>query len=507
MHGEGRKVLSHAAMYLIARGVPGIVAFLAIPLFSRLLSPEEYGHYTLVLAAVTLINALFFQWLRLAVVRYVYDEGDAERKIKSTMLSVSLLLVLGMGALTAVLAVMPFAHGWRGMLGVAWFVLAVQAVYDLACEYSRARLQPWRYMVLQLLRAFSFIGLGALLVTTGLSWWGPLLGVGVGMLLAVAWTYRKDWSDARLRIDGETLRKISQYGIPLSVTVALAVVIISSDRFLIDWYLGKAATGLYAVAVDFTVQTLMLLMMIIQMAVFPLAVRAWETEGRQAAQRQMHSNAALLLAVGLPCVVGMTVLAPGIVNCFFGEEFRQSATSIIPMIAIGTFLAGMKAYHFDAAFQFVHRTIHQVWIVLFVAIVNIILNVIAIPRWGINGAAAASMLAYFISIVLTVWYGRKYLVLPLPIKAFVQVSIACGLMAAALLPFRDRIGAPELALQVIAGAGLYAIALVAGNFIGLRETILRRLFNRSTTADDEKGIAEALDLPAGVSTGQLVETQ
>ncbi|MDB5332470.1 MAG: polysaccharide biosynthesis protein, partial [Phycisphaerales bacterium] len=68
MHREGKHVLSHAAIYLIARGVPGVVAFLTIPLFTRLLDPVDYGRYTLVVATVALLNALLFQWLRLSLV-------------------------------------------------------------------------------------------------------------------------------------------------------------------------------------------------------------------------------------------------------------------------------------------------------------------------------------------------------------------------------------------------------------------------------------------------------
>src|SRR5687768_1010555 len=66
-----KHVLSHAAIYLVARGVPGVVAFLAIPLFTRLLDPAAYGRYALVIATVATLNALLFQWLRLSLSRYL----------------------------------------------------------------------------------------------------------------------------------------------------------------------------------------------------------------------------------------------------------------------------------------------------------------------------------------------------------------------------------------------------------------------------------------------------
>jgi O-antigen/teichoic acid export membrane protein len=210
------------------------------------------------------------------------------------------------------------------------------------------------------------------------------------------------------------------------------------------------------------------------MAAFPIAVRAWENRGRAAAQDAMRANAALLMAVGVPCVVGMTVLAPGIAHCFLGASFRAAATDIIPLVALGAFLAALKAYHFDAAFQFAHRTIFQVWIVLFAAVVNVALNLIAIPRWGINGAAGASVVAYLVSIVLTAWLGRRHFALPFPLGAASQVILGAGLMGLVLYPFRGAVGPAAVAAQVVGGVVVYGLTLVACDFLGLRGSLARK---------------------------------
>src|SRR2546421_17187 len=391
MHREGRNVLGHAAVYLLARGLPGIVAFLAIPLFSRLLEPADYGRYALVMASVGVLNALLFQWLRLSLVRYLAAYRDDPAKLKSTLLTATLGLILALGMVAGIACLLPIAREWRGVIAACWVLLAIQAMFELCCEYARSMIRPWQYMVLQVVRSSCAVGLGAGLMLLHWGWWGPLAGLAVGMTISTVFAYGRDWRDVRLALDSATLRKICSYGIPLSLTVALTVVISSSDRFLIAGFMGEDAAGLYSVAVDFTSQTLTLLMIVINMAMFPIAVRAFEHHGREAAQEQMGSNAALLMAVGLPCVIGMSVLAPGISHLFLGKSFRAAATQIIPLVALGTFVANLKAYHFDAAFQFAHRTIYQVWIVLFAAVVNVLLNLVAIPRWGINGAAGASV--------------------------------------------------------------------------------------------------------------------
>jgi O-antigen/teichoic acid export membrane protein len=475
MQRDGKHLLSHTAVYLLARGLPGILAFLMIPIFSRLLHPRDYGRYALIISAVALINAMLFQWMRLALVRYLPAYTNDRQRLQSTLLGASAVLValLGVGIVAA--DFIPAAAGWRGVLIACWILLAVQALYDLCCEYTRALMQPWRYMWLQIFRCAVGITLGVVLVLMGWGWWGPLLGLAAGMMVGVLYAYPTDWRDARPRIDRHVLAKLSWYGVPISITVAITVVISSADRFMLAGMLGEAAAGLYSVGVDFTAQTLTLLMLAVNMAAYPSAVHAWEQHGREAAQDQMRINGALLLAIGMPCVIGLVVLAPGIAHSFLGSEFRATAVQVIPLIAIGSFVAGLKAFHFDAAFQFVNKTMFQVGIIALAAGLNIVLNLAAIPRWGIAGAAGASVAAYVAAMAMTIWFGRRHVPLPIPLGLALRVVLASLLMGVALYPFRDHIHPLALTAQVICGIAIYGMTLLATNFLDLREALYGRL--------------------------------
>ena len=468
-------ILKQTGVYLIARGLPGIAAFVAIPVFTRLLDPAEYGRYALVSATVGLLNALLFQWLRLALVRYLPAFKDDPSLLKSTLLAAELRLIAVVAAVGGLACLVPAAAPWRAVVAACVVVLAAQAIFELFLEHARAQIEPWRYMSLLLARSALATALGAVLIVLGLGWWGPVAGLALGMAVPAVWAYFRDWRGVPLRVDPVTFRKLCAYGIPLSITVALTVVISSSDRFVIAWALGDDAAGLYSVAVDFTTQTLTLLMMVVYLAMFPLAVRAYENEGRAAAQEQMRHNATLLLLVGVPAVVGLVVLAPGVSHAFFGERFRAAASAVIPLVALGSFLAGLKAYHFDSAFQFVHKTAHQVWIVLVAAVVNVTLNLLVVRRLGINGSAAASVFAYAVSIALTVVVGRRHFTLPFPLVPLAQVTASAALMAAALWPFRHSLGVAPLAAQVCSGAVVYGGALVVMNFQGVRTAIMARV--------------------------------
>lgn len=479
MHSGSKNVVRHAGAYLLARGVPGIVSFLAIPLFTRLLDPDGYGNYTLVTVTVGLINALAFQWLRLSFVRYLPASKGNPQKLKSTLLTCQFLLLALGGLLVLATFLIPAAHGWRPLALVCWLVTAVQPIFELFCEQARATIQPRYYMGLQLTKAALSTGLGVVFIEIGFGWWGPLLGMAVGAGIPAIYAFGHDWRDTRLEIDPEIFIRVCRYGIPLSLTVALAIVISSSDRYIIAYFLGKPSAGIYAAAVDFTGQTLTLLMMAISLAILPLAMKAYEESGPEAAREQMRHNATLLLAVGVPAVVGLMMLAGNICHCFLGKEFRHEAAQIMPIIALGTFLAGYKAYHLDSAFQFVHRTIYQVWIVLIAAAVNVALNLILVRPYGILGAAGASVVAYVISMVLTASYGRKHFALPFPTRDFLRVLAASGGMAAVLYLLRDYRGSIALSGQVIAGGMTYGLILAGLNFLDLRSFVIHRFTGKA----------------------------
>jgi O-antigen/teichoic acid export membrane protein len=481
MQKSANNVIRHAGAYLLARGVPGIISFLAIPLFTRLLDPDGYGKYALASATAAMISALAFQWLRLAFVRYLPGaKDDGAERLKSTLLTCQLILVIVGGAIALGVWFIPAARPWRTVAFICWLIVAVQPMFELFCEQARALIQPRYYMGLQLSRSALVVGLGVLFIKIGLGWWGPLLGLALGSFLPALYAYGHDWRKTRLAIDWQVLKAVCQYGIPLSLTVALAIVIGSSDRYIIAYYLGDGPAGIYSAAVDFTSQTLSLLMMAVSLAILPLAIRAWEHQGPEAAREQMRHNATLLFAIGIPAVAGLVMLAPSICFTFLGKQFWQQSATVMPLIAIGTFLAGYKQFHLDSAFQFVHRTIYQVWIVLIAAIVNIALNLLVVRRFGVVGAAGASIVAYIVSMLLTASYGRKHFALPFPARDFFQVVCASGVMTLLLLALRDFRGPVALAVQVISGGAVYVLLLLAMNFLNLRATIVARIRSRLT---------------------------
>lgn len=460
----GRMLLRHGFHYLLARGVPGALNFLAIAIYTRLLTPTEYGAYTLTIAAVAAVDAILLQWLRLVLLRYLPQLQAAGKP--EVALSTVLRMFLWAAAITsgaAVIGTFIFIDSTVTrqivVLGAAIFV--VQGLFELTVERERSALLPRRYGLYAGMKSVLGLLVGTALALMGWGAKGLLIGLVASMALPlITLGGLSSWSRVgRARFDRGLARQALSYGLPLAATSALAFVVSTSDRFMLAGFLDQAAAGRYAVGYDLSQFTIGMLLSIVNLAAYPLIVAALDTQGEAAAREILLWAFRLLCGIGVPATVGLAVLAPNVAHVMVGGEFSDVAASIIPSIAIAAFVSGFKAFYLDLAFQLSRNTIVQVWIVLLTALLNVALNLWWIPILGIPGAVYATLVAHLVAAGLAWSFGRRAFPVPVPVLSLWPMLTAATGMGIVLHFIRPWTGFSALALQVGAGLSVYAILL------------------------------------------------
>ncbi|MDH4079716.1 MAG: oligosaccharide flippase family protein [Nitrospira sp.] len=431
-------LLRHIAYYSLARGLPGVVNFAALAVYTRLLSPDEFGRYAVVLAGVGLVNVIVFQWLRLVLLRFLHANTHDSARFLSGILALFLTLALAVTGVGALLVLWWPDPVWQHLLALAVPLLLAQAWFELNLELVRARLAPLVYGKLLGSKAVIALALGALLAWIGLGTIAPLLGLIVSHALALLVFGLGAWNAVRPAWPGaQALREQLRYGLPLMVSFALVWVVSSSDRLLLAWFLDEAAVGAYAAGYDLAFQVITLLLVIINTAAHPLAINALENQGPAAATEQLRINGELIFVAALTAAAVLFVLSPVLVPWLIGVSFRDDALRILPWIVLASALAGIKAYFFDMAFHLGRRS---GWLVItggLAALANVGLNLVLIPRYGITGAAAATLAAYGSAMVASAWFGARVFPMPstqpLLAKALV-IALLTGVVSHWLLP-------------------------------------------------------------------------
>lgn len=467
-------LMRYTLIYGVGRGIPGLVNFMTIAIYTRMLQPDDYGYYALMIASVGLWNTVLFEWLRLGLLRFYPGHSELPHALLATLACgfAAIAVLAATGTAIAVLLVPDGEFVYMLILGLA--LLCAQAWFELNLELVRSQLSPVRYAQITAWRAVVALACGVVLIHAGLGAGGALLGMLVALVVSVIPFARESWRGIRPSMaDRRLLRELLVFGLPLTASLALNFIISSSDRFLLTWLVDAEATGIYAAGYDTVWHSMTLLMMTVNLAGYPIAVRALERDGVMAAREQVRQNFTLLAAIAAPTAVGIAVGADAIGSVVLGAAYRETAVGLLPWVALGALIARFRSYYVDLAFHLGRKTGGQVWVMTIAAMVNVLLNLWWIPKFGVYGAIYATIVAYAVAFLAGLHVGRRAFPLPAPPLEAIKPVVAAAVMAAALWPSHGNLGPAALAWQLGLGAAVYASALLALDFAGCGRRLAR----------------------------------
>jgi O-antigen/teichoic acid export membrane protein len=452
-------MLRSTIIYFAGRVGAALVALLSISIYTRLLSPAEYGVYALIVSGVTMAYAATMQWLALSLGRFLPGYPEREDLVLShvaaSYLVVALLVVLGVSLAVPFLD-RPATGFGLVTLGLVFF-LAI-SFSELSLALFQARRQPLAYGGFALLRVAVAGAIGVALAYLGWGSVGLLIGLVVGNLCIGLPNALLNWRVVRFRLlERRLLTELAAYGLPFALTGACAAFITLSDRYILEFLIGAGATGLYAASYDLAMRTLHVFMMVVAMAANPVIFRAYEAGGRAAAEPLIRGQGELLLGLALPAAIGFIMLAPAIAIVMLGQEFQQAARELIPWIAVATVLSGFQTFYLSLAFALPKQPLQQTGVFAAGALVNVILNFVLIPRFGLIGAAVATVVAYGLIMAGSLLVGRRLYPLPFSVTGLGKILTGCAALVLILWPVRGSTEVPAVMLHGLAGAIAYAM--------------------------------------------------
>tara|TARA_R110002072_G_scaffold156768_10_gene307339 strand:- start:775 stop:2232 length:1458 start_codon:yes stop_codon:yes gene_type:complete len=464
----------HLLGYLPVQLTQAIVGFGGVAIFTRLLSADDYGQYALALAALSLFHMASFTWLEAAIARF-HARAETRRRLGdhlATAYGLFLLLALAGAALMVIaLLVLPFDARLKTALAFAAISLLLRALLQIGLVTHRAAGEITRYSALEagsLMLGF-IVGVG-IIFTTDLGAAGIFMGLAIGSAVALfvdlPVMLRRAAKGRRQIVRAQVYAK---FGAPVSASLVFEQLLSVGDRFLIAAFLGQGAVGMYAAGYGLADRLLDIIFIWFGAAVWPLTIKALESKGPEAARDVAGRAAGLMALVAFPAAAGLALVAGPLTTIIIGENLREQAAIILPWIALSGLMKGMMTYYFHEAFTLKRRTASMAAIMAGAAVLNLGLNLVFIPIFGIAGAATATVIAYFIALLVCAWLGRKYFPLPLPWNDWVRAAAATGVMAAAVYAL-PAINSAWLMLvaQAMTGGIVYVASALALNIADCR---------------------------------------
>jgi len=462
----------NAAVYGDALLLPRLAAFVALIVFSRLLTPAEYGYFALFVISAELMNAVLFNWIRLAFLR-LYPEHEAQGRLsvlrRTCLAMTGLAMVLSLPVALA-MAVLATPDRWLTFFGLLVSMNFANGIVRLRLSELQAEERSLGYFVIEVTRAVLSLVLSLILVEVV----GPYfesLSIGftaasVGVSLVCLLPFARDLM--RLSLDRVLVKSIVSYAGPIVPITVLESLIPLTERYIIQFVAGPAAVGVYAAAQNLVQQPINMLAAAVALAAFPIVMRSAEVDGNGGAQARMREVGSLLLALGLPAVAGIILLRGEIATVILGEEFRSQAVMLMPWVAVTALLVNLKYHYFDMAFHVTRRLMVQVVTLLPATLLTAPLIYVFLKLWGLPGAAAGACFAFAASLAASWLAGRRLLAIPHAVGEIVRISGATAVMVAVIAAIGPLPGLAGLIVSIAAGGTAYAVTAVALNAFNLR---------------------------------------
>jgi O-antigen/teichoic acid export membrane protein len=177
------------------------------------------------------------------------------------------------------------------------------------------------------------------------------------------------------------------------------------DRYLLNILASVSSVGLYSFGYKISRVINMLLVVPIKQSVSPIV---YQKEKNPQEQKQLISSiATYFYLIGIFMALGLSLLAKEVIILLASRREFWSAWIIVPIITFSYVQLGLGSFlHWGMILK--NKSQYVSGMVLVGALVNIGLNLIFIPRWGILGAAFATLISYVVLNGLYAYYSAKF---------------------------------------------------------------------------------------------------
>jgi O-antigen/teichoic acid export membrane protein len=407
------RLARHSAVYGLGGLVSRVLAVLLLPLYTHYLTTSDYGKIETLVAGTAVLAIVLRAGISSAFFRFYFDspEPEARRRVLRTsfwftMTTASAGLAAGV-ALAEPIARALFGDGGDANLVRAAFVgLWAQMNYEQLTALFRVEERSVAFVLASLANILLTVAATVLLVVVlDRGPLGVLVGNFTGTLVVylALLGYRRE--QLGLELDRPLLREMNRFGLPLVPSALFLWATNFSDRFFLVTLTDAAEVGRYSLAVR--IASAMVLLLTAFRTAWPAF--AYSLEEDRETRRTYGFVLTYLLFVTSWIALALSLLAPWLVQWLApsNPDFWPAA-DVVPPLAFAAVAFG--GYIVMAIGVGRARRTQFNWVVTGIAAVaNVALNLLLIPRYGMEGAAAATVVSYVVMFAgMTVNAQRVY---------------------------------------------------------------------------------------------------
>ncbi|MDF1616143.1 lipopolysaccharide biosynthesis protein [Petrocella sp. FN5] len=394
---RNNKIIKAGSWYTFTNFFVKGLAFITIPVFTRILSTEDYGLVSLYNTWVIILSILIGLSLNESIRRAKYDFPEEYDQFSSsittlTMIIFSAFFVVFVFLKTSVQNILGFSD-------LLFYMISFQAYFSFINELLITKLRyEYKYKAVSLISIFSSI-FGVLLsiylimyIFDGTRHIGKILGNGIPIVFTGIFALFYLLKKGRRYFDV----KYWKYGLVLSMPLIFHnlsnVANNQFDRVLINHYIGESATGIYSFA--YNIGTIVTVIAVS----FSQAWLPWFFEKLKNDEVQVIRDRAILYRDSFTFVYVVILMISTELVKLMADSAYWIGLDIVPWIFMAHYFQFLYAFEVNVEFALKRTKLISIGTVL-AAMINISLNIILIPIYGYIAAAVATTISYFLLFV------------------------------------------------------------------------------------------------------------
>lgn len=440
MQTSGNKIVSHTSIYLFGDILRYSVSLVMLPIYTRFLTTADYGVIELLNMLIDFSSIIFGARIAQSVFRFYYTaDNDKDRKLVISSAIIMDFVLNGIGAAAVMLCAAPLSQAIFSDVTYTHYVIMIAAsmllvpLLEVPLTHVRAQQKPWLFFGFSLAKLTIQVSLNIWLVVVkemhveGVLWSTLISSTVMGVILC-----GYSLSTTGIRISLATCRKLFVFSMPLKLATLGSFYLTFGDRYLLNVYRELSEVGVYSLGYKFG--------FIFTLLAWTPFEKMWESErylihespdARLTYQRVFLNVNFLLVLCGL-CI---SVFSKDLLRIMSAPSF-WTAYQIIPVIILAyIFQAWSKYCNFGLLLH--HNTMQIAYAELLASAVITVAYLALIPRYGMHGAAWATVIGFLVRFYWTNRQSNRFYDMDLP---WLRV---CMMLALAILAFMVSLLIPD----------------------------------------------------------------
>ncbi|WP_254272337.1 polysaccharide biosynthesis C-terminal domain-containing protein [Haloarcula marina] len=473
-----------------------VLAVLITPILVRLLGNSNYGDYALILSIFGLISTVVHSGIFNGLRKYIAENRELERWEDYiftfyTRIAVFISIIVGLivyVASTTQFVTEQFGPEFQQYLLLLAFLIVANQLYSVARGSLMGFGLEHYSEPLQILDKILFgsVAIGLVYLNWGVQ--GALIGRIVAITVVGVIAFYATHSNVSFRTLFQRLpeniprRELLTFNLNSILLAFLTVSLYHVDIILLQPIAGSEQTGYYKAALVIA-EFLWFVPMAMQYTLVQSVSEMW-SEGKYGLVSKIASDVTRYsLAFILLLIIGLTALADEFVPLYFGPEF---AVAVGPLLLL---LPGALGFAIARPIFAIGQGIGDLQKIIYAtasaSIINLLLNLILIPRYGMYGAAVATSIGYGSMFFFHVWCARRIGFDPLKELRLSRILATALLTAPVIFALAHSITSTVLLLTIVPSVGLFVYSLLLIKFGVVQPQEIKSIANRMPAPVDE----------------------